>query len=137
MAFTKEQLELQAYIEKKNEESRKRADAEGWTIFGVTVSDPAHWAESDITSIEEYKYDEAASTYSDFYKEVNGFRPRGENMTLPEIEHEIDRLHDQVLAEEDVKSAYEQSKDDKAVARREANRDLPNTPLSGLGAMLK
>jgi len=54
--FTKSQIELQAHIEAKNAEGKKWMDENPGSYYGMTVTDPAHWAEQGITTVEQYEY---------------------------------------------------------------------------------
>jgi hypothetical protein len=54
--YTKSQIELQAYIEAKNAEGKAWVNENPGSYYGMTVSDPAHWAEQGITTVEQYEY---------------------------------------------------------------------------------
>ena len=54
--FTKSQIELRNHIEAKNSEGKKWLDENPRSYYGMTVSDPAHWAELGITSIVPSEY---------------------------------------------------------------------------------
>ena len=54
--FTKDQIALKNHIEAKNAEGKKWMDENPGSYYGMTVSDPAHWAEQGITTIEQYEY---------------------------------------------------------------------------------
>ena len=54
--FTKDQIALQKYIEAKNAEGKLWMEENPGSYYGMTVSDPAHWAEQGITSVEQYEY---------------------------------------------------------------------------------
>ena len=56
LMFTKSQIELQAHIEAKNAEGKKWMDENPGSYYGMTVTDPAHWAEQGITTVEQYEY---------------------------------------------------------------------------------
>jgi hypothetical protein len=98
-AFTADQLALQAHIEASNAKHVARAEAEGWTFYTTTVSDPAHWARVDVFTIEQYERESLISYISDAHKDAYGFRPRGYNYaewSLAQLEAEADRLSDAV-----------------------------------------
>lgn len=63
-----------AHIERKAEEIRERAKAEGWTFFGV----PSTIGAEHYANVYEYELSMALGQFSDLHKEVYGFRPRGE-----------------------------------------------------------
>ncbi len=54
--FTNEQMLLQSHIEAKNAEGQKWMDENPGSYYGMTVSDPAHWADQGITTVEQYEY---------------------------------------------------------------------------------
>ena len=54
--FTKSQIELQGHIEAKNAEGKKWMDENPGSFYGMTVTDPAHWADQGITTVEQYEY---------------------------------------------------------------------------------
>lgn len=140
MSFTKDQLALQAYIEEQNEQARRNAEKDGRTLIGQTVSDPEHWAGYGIHTIDQYRHNEAASFYSDMYKDLNGFRPRWmkfDTMTADEIWYEVDQLQKQVDADREYEKEQERQAEKDAQARKEANKYQPNLAFSGLKDMLK
>ena len=55
MNFTQEQLDLQAHIKSSNEKFVEECKANGATAWGVTVDDPAHWAEYGVFNIAHIK----------------------------------------------------------------------------------
>lgn len=73
--------ELKAYIESKYEN---------------LVSDPEHWAEYDIHTIDQLEYYLLLCDYVDLYKEVNGFKPFNYSqlkmLTFEELKKEFDFL---------------------------------------------
>ena len=98
-AFTPDQLALQAHIEASNAKLVARAETEGWTFYTTMVSDPAHWAQIDVFTVEEYERQNLISYISDAHKDAYGFRPRGYNYnewTMTQLEAEADRLSDEV-----------------------------------------
>ena len=54
--FTNSQMLLQSYIEAKNAEGQKWMDENPGSFYGMTVTDPAHWADQGITTVEQYAY---------------------------------------------------------------------------------
>ena len=98
-AFTADQLALQAHIEASNAKHVARAEAEGWTFYTTTVSDPAHWARGGVFTIEQYERESLISYISDAHKDAYGFRPRGYNYaewSIAQLEAEADRLENAV-----------------------------------------
>ena len=114
MNFTQEQLALQAHIKADNEAFVARCKAEGATAWGVTVDDPAHWAEMGVVNIDQYERYSLISYISDAHKDAHGFRPRHfdyESMSMDELKALADRISDEVvesikLEEEREASAY-------------------------------
>lgn len=97
--FTADQLALQAHIEAQNAAFVARCEAEGATWYCTTVSDPAHWADADIFTIEDYERDSLISYISDAHKDAYGFRPRGYNYSewsMAQLQEEADRMSDAV-----------------------------------------
>lgn len=60
------------------------------------VEDTAHWASVDIHTADDLRRCFAKEGYSDFYKELNGFRPRRDwtGYTTEEIEAAYEALFD-------------------------------------------
>ena len=114
MNFTQEQLALQAHIKADNDAFVARCKAEGATAWGVTVDDPAHWAEMGVFNIDQYERQSLISYISDAHKDAHGFRPRHfdyESMSMDELKALADRISDEVaesikLEEEREASAY-------------------------------
>tara|TARA_B100000073_G_C23517827_1_gene486597 strand:+ start:189 stop:716 length:528 start_codon:yes stop_codon:yes gene_type:complete len=114
MNFTQEQLDLQAHIKADNDAFVARCKAEGATAWGVTVDDPAHWAEMGVFNIDQYERQSLISYISDAHKDAHGFRPRHfdyESMSMDELKALADRISDEVaesikLEEEREASAY-------------------------------
>ena len=118
--FTADQLALQAHLEASNATTVARAEAEGWTFYSTTVTDPAHWARVGVFSIAEYERQDLISYISDAHKDAYGFRPRGFNYaewSMADLEAEADRLSEAVtraieaneLEENRAVEAFEQS----------------------------
>ena len=82
------------YAIKTNAETRARAKAEGWTFWTTLPEDEAYWASSDLKTGEDVLRRDLLATYSDVYKEINGFRPRFsfESCTILEIEEALNEL---------------------------------------------
>ena len=47
--------DLQKYIEAENAKWVAECEANGAEWYSTTVSDPAHWAECDVYTVEDYK----------------------------------------------------------------------------------
>ena len=99
MALTAQEMEMVqdtdvvAHIERKADEIRARAKAEGWTFFGVPTTQGAE----RYANVYEYELSMTLGQMSDIYKEIHGFRPRGigAGITLSEVETIIDELYEQ------------------------------------------
>ena len=100
--FTNDQIALQAHIEAENAAFNAQCEANGATWWTTTVSDPAHWEEYGITTIEGYERHCLISSISDGYKETHGFRPRfmrlGE-MSLEELRKTEQDIYDEMREE--------------------------------------
>jgi hypothetical protein len=117
--FTADQLALQAHIEAANAKFVAECEASGATWYCTTVSDPAHWAEYGVFTIEQYERDSLISYISDAHKDAYGFRPRGynyEGWTLEQLQEEADRMSEAVARA----IQEEQERDARAVAEFEA-----------------
>lgn len=75
-SFTAEQIALRDHIEATNAKFVAEAKANGATAWFTTVSDPAHWAECGIFTIEQYERDRLISYISDVSKDARGYRTR-------------------------------------------------------------
>ena len=120
MTFTADQLALQAHIEAANAKFVAKCEANGADWYCTTVSDPAHWAEFGVFTIEQYERQSLISYISDAHKDAYGFRPRGFNYSewsIADLEAEADRLSEAVtraieaneLEENRAVEAFEQS----------------------------
>jgi len=89
--------ELVAYFEAQNAEKREwlAAGPERYcTMFDVTPEAIAELAAEGITTVEEYVVDEMRNTYSDYFKDVHGFRPHVDvsEWTKEQLDEEFDYL---------------------------------------------
>lgn len=94
--------ELQQYIEAENAKWVAECEAMGAEWYTTTVSDPAHWAEMGVFTVEDYKRSQLVSYISDAYKDVYGFRPRGydwDNMSMDELKKWSDELSEEATRE--------------------------------------
>ena len=86
--YSQSQIKLQAHIEAEN------AKVAAWVAedpanrcAGTMVSDPAHWAQYGIFTLDQYLFEMAKSAYSDSYKSLWGMRPDLSRFTtLAEVE---------------------------------------------------
>lgn len=93
--LTADQIALQNHIEGLNEKTRAwMAEAEGrWA--GMLVSDPSHWAEYGIFSVDEFVKYETVNLAYELHKDRYGFKPNyGElkKMSLAELDEMIESL---------------------------------------------
>lgn len=140
MNYTEDQIKLKAFIEEQNELSRKKAEEAGMKLLTTTVSDPEHWAKYGVHNIEQFKHEEAASIHYDYYKELNGIRPRWmkyDKMTTAEIKYEIEQLDQQAKDQEKFEAEQKAKEEAEAKARKEANKYQPNNAFSGLKDMMR
>ena len=94
--------DVAGYIRAKTEARNAQAQAEGWTFW----SNPCPSLADEFANVYEYEHSFACSDYSDFYKELNGIRPRWvrtSQMTLAQVEVLLDGLS----AEADAKAESE------------------------------
>ena len=56
MAYTADQIELQAHIAAKNEGYRKEMAENPGLWIGITAEDPEHWAQYGIYTVEQYEF---------------------------------------------------------------------------------
>ena len=100
MALTAHEMEMVqdtnvvAHIERQAEAIRARAKAEGWTFFMTPTTRGAE----NYANVYEYELSMALNSFSDFHKELHGFRPRGgdySKLTLTDVNVMIDELSEQ------------------------------------------
>ena len=100
MALTAQEMEMAqdtdvvAHIERQAEAIRARAKAEGWTFFMTPTTRGAE----NYANVYEYELSMALNSFSDFHKELHGFRPRGgdySKLTLADVNVLIDELSEQ------------------------------------------
>ena len=100
MALTAQEMEMvqdtnvAAHIERQAEAIRARAKAEGWTFFMAPTTRGAE----NYANVYEYELSMALNSFSDFHKELHGFRPRGgdySKLTLTDVNVLIDELSEQ------------------------------------------
>ena len=91
------------HIERQAEAIRARAEAEGWTFWGVPTTRGAE----RYANVYEYELSMALGQFSDLHKEVYGFRPRGmapKFLTLTDV----NVLIDEALATQDKVARHEE-----------------------------
>jgi hypothetical protein len=79
------------FIQARNVELKAQAEAEGWQLLMM----PCESLADEYANVYAYLHCGAASEYSDWYKELNGIRPRWvrtSEMRLEEIEALVDGL---------------------------------------------
>lgn len=94
--------ELQQYIEAENTKWIAECEANGAEWYTTTVSDPAHWAEMGVVTVEDYKRYQLISYISDAHKDAYGFRPRHfdyDAMSINELEALSDEISEEVTRE--------------------------------------
>lgn len=144
MALTAHEMEMVqdtnvvAHIERQAEAIRARAKAEGWTFFMIPTTRGAE----NYANVYEYELSMALNSFSDFHKELHGFRPRGgdySKLTLTDVNVMIDELSEQAdrLArhEEDyqVLEAWNAKQLDLAVDQLDENWDKYDAMAERLG----
>lgn len=100
--------DLQKYIEAENAKWVAECEAQGATWYATTVSDPAHWAEMNVFTVEDYQRYQQISYISDTHKEVYGFRPRGydwDNMSMDELKAWSNELSEECAREFELEEA--------------------------------
>ena len=92
---------LEQFAPTAEEEAKKINDQTGVGL----VTDQSFWERQGIRTGEELAKSVLSQTYSDYYKEVNGFRPRSwpaggiEQMSVDDIQALIDDLDEQATDE--------------------------------------
>lgn len=133
--LTQEQIELQQYIDLSNAKIVKEATEKNCSFFTTSVSDPVFWAEYNVFNVAQYEHFSAASFHYDFYKELNGIKPRWidySKMTLAEIEKEIDLLVKQQESEEKYEAELAKFEKEREEKMALANAYKPNNVFSEL-----
>ena len=128
--FTADQLALQAHIEASNAKFAAQCEVKGSNAYFTTVSDPAHWADFGVYTIEEYERQSLISYISDAHKDAYGFRPRDYNYaewTMAQLEEEADRLSEAVTR------AIEAEKIEQNQAVEAFEQSVQNTIAMGAG----
>lgn len=138
--FTQDQLALQAFIDESNVNFANQAKENNYQVISTTVSDPAHWAEYGVTTIDQYKHYMAAETFFSMYKAVYDVKPRWINanlMTLAEIEQEIHTLELQQQYDEEYKKRIQEEENRQHRERIKLNAYKPNLAFANLKEMLQ
>lgn len=73
---------------------------------GTYTEDLAHWAEIGVLTMRDFLRYEMETQYSDLYKDVCGFRPRGVNLSEWTYEKLVDET-DYLMRELENQAAYE------------------------------
>ena len=104
-------LDLENYIKAENAKFAAECKAEGATMWGETVSDPAHWAECDVYTVEDYKRYSLAAYISDVSKEAQGFRTRVDwkSASIEELEEDADYFSKYAAEERKLEEAREEA----------------------------
>jgi len=93
-----EDTDVLGHIRSINERINREAREEGWAFWTTVSEDVA----SEYANVYEYEHSGAADSFSDFYKESYGFRPRGMNYSeirLEELEAMISELVEEAKRE--------------------------------------
>ena len=103
--------DLENYIKAENAKFAAECKAEGATMWGETVSDPAHWAECDVYTVEDYKRYSLAAYISDVSKEAQGFRTRVDwkSASIEELEEDADYFSKYAAEERKLEEAREEA----------------------------
>jgi hypothetical protein len=134
--ITKEQLRriIETFAPTAAEEAEKVNAQAGVSL----VTDPAHWEEYGIHTGEELAKHLLASTYSDYYKDLHGIRPRWmadkiKSMSVEEIQTLIDDLDKEaetMAADEKWEEENLPGWEDEMIAAVKANpEDIPDEYL--------
>ena len=87
--------ELVKYLEAKNAKTQAWVDEDPENRYaGLITTDPTHWAEYGVSTVEQYKRYELESTIWDVYKDVHGIRPRGIDFSLMSMNELSEYLDD-------------------------------------------
>lgn len=144
MALTAHEMEMVqdtnvvAHIERQAEAIRARAKAEGWTFFMTPTTRGAE----NYANVYEYELSMALNSFSDFHKELHGFRPRGgdySKLTLTDVNVMIDELSEQAdrlarhEADYQVLEAWNAKQLDLAVDQLDENWDKYDAMAESLG----
>tara|TARA_B100000131_G_scaffold210849_1_gene202700 strand:- start:149 stop:616 length:468 start_codon:yes stop_codon:yes gene_type:complete len=89
------------------EEAEKINAQAGANEYGMTlVTDQEFWERQGIFTGEELALSVINQTYSDFYKEIHGFRPRHKSFTSVDEAQaavdDLDRYYDEMIEQEEV-----------------------------------
>lgn len=99
------------------------------------VIDIQYWENQNIKTIEEHKHHLLVSEHWDFYKEVNGIRPRFMNyskMTIAELEAEIEMLQRQADFNDEMEQLAKEQEEKEIKDRIAKNAYKPNLAFANL-----
>jgi hypothetical protein len=108
--------------------------------FESLVSDPAHWAESDIFTPSELDHYLLVSSISDTFKDVYGVRPRHydfNNMTVDELKALNDSLYDELDEENRLEAEMHEADLLAEKLVKENNAYRPNLAFSQLASLMQ
>ena len=106
MAYSADQLALQAHLIAQREEAIAWQKAEEGRFVTYYTTDLDHWAQQGVFSVADLERQDLESYISDAHKDAYGFRARYNfsDMSMAQLEAEADRLSDAVaeqIAESD------------------------------------
>lgn len=121
--LTADQIALVAHIEAENAKAQAWAEEKEGRFAGMVVTDPAHWAEQNITTVAQYDHYMASMTHYEVYRDIHGIKPRWmdyDAMTTEEIQAEIDEMANASVREyeRDIEAAIEAGAPDRETAIR-------------------
>ena len=99
MKQREKQMELVKHIEAKNAETQKWMNENPGSWGGMIVTDPAHWAEYGVYTVEDYERYELETYIYEGHKDAFGTKGRHydfKNMSLEELKAEADYISNAV-----------------------------------------
>lgn len=139
MEFTKEQLELKAFIDAEIETFVADAKAKGCTMYAHHTSEIEHWASQDVMNIEQYKYYCVCSDHHELHKEVYGNSSEwlgDSGLPIEKIQAMVDsmmQVMEDQAQEEKILTEKEQAK---ALKNFNNNQYTPNLAFGNLQSLL-
>lgn len=129
MSYSQEQLALKAYIEANNQ---KIINENKGSFLILPTDDIDHWAESGVTTIEQYEHMSAVGTYVDVYKETYGIKPRWrdfDGVPAADVWKEVEVMLESARAEE---RERQEARAQRKAELAENNRYRPNNVFADI-----
>jgi hypothetical protein len=139
MEFTKEQLELKAFIDAEIETFVADAKAKGCSMYAHHTSEIEHWAGQGVMNIKQYKYYCVCSDHHEIYEEIYGHSTGwlGESgLPIEEIQSMVDSMVKILDDEAEEKKVLTEKEKSQALKNFNNNQYTPNLAFGNLQSLL-